>query len=168
MRIRFFCISVLIGIITLLAVQLALSPDVDADDFISVKTVSIDAKSFFPGSHNPLITDNGLPNKAMGQELNLNVDTDLATIFFWNNTIHSDTDDVINVDGSHSNGQFRLVGLETSLGIDFRQISSDIPVTFGYYHYSQHELDGVSPWHYPVEDAVQVKIFLYQRSSNTY
>lgn len=56
-------------------------------------------------------------------------------------------------------GQFRLVGLQTRLGI---RLSSY--VDFGFYHFSQHLLDYQYPMGgYPVQDAFEFKIYLMKR-----
>lgn len=145
----------------LLSIILAWAGRADAAMF-DLREVSVEGKHFFPGGHYPLITDNGIDNRTLGEELNLTVKIDVLKYLFWDNTVHSMTDKVLNPDGSTAGGQFRLVGLEFGLGVDFSRMWDWLPVRVGYWHYSQHELDGVSQWHFPVQDAIAVKLIIYQ------
>lgn len=127
-----------------------------ADDFgfLDLRELSVDAKSYYPGGHYPLITDNKIPGgRSLDKELNLSIKTDMLKYFYWDSTVHSMTDKTL--DGYH--GQFRLIGLEFGVGL---RISSS--VEFGYYHYSEHLMDASLPWHFPVRDALQLKVFLYR------
>lgn len=117
-------------------------------------------RSFFEGGRDPLITDNGLPNRALGKELNLTMNTSLFKYGYFNNTIHSMTDEIKGTGGS---GQFRMVGWEFGLGVDFSKISKHTPFSVGYYHYSQHALDHTYPWAFPVKDAIEVNIYLFRK-----
>lgn len=158
-------VALLIGWIALLVSYLVCMPEAGAVESLSppgfhlidLHEVSVDYKSFLPGGHDPLITDNGLPNRTLGIGLDLNVNMDIGHYFYWDNTIHSVTDQV----GSDGTGQFREVGLEFGTGLDVRKITPYLPVTVGYYHYSQHCLDCTYPWHSPVKDAIEVKLYLY-------
>lgn len=153
--------------LTLIALVLMLvvdEPCASARGFsvFDLSEVSLTYRSFFPGGHDPLITDTGLVNKQLGKEMDLSVNTSLLRYLYWNNTIHSLTDADVNAGG----GQFRMVGWEFGLGIDFRKISSSIPLTAGYYHYSQHSLDHEYPWHFPVRDAIELKLLIYQADTS--
>ena len=124
-------------------------------DAIELKELSIEYKDFFPGGTDPLITQNGLPDRTLGKELNLNIYTDIYEYCYWNNTVHSMTDEII---GSGGRGQFRMVGWEFSVGCRLIQ-----ELDFGYYHFSRHNLDHLSTLgHFPVQDSLGIKIYLYQ------
>ncbi len=129
-----------------------------ADGPFELKEVSISYKSFFDKGHDPLITDNGLRGRALDKGIDLNMNTDVFHYLYWNNTVHSLTDR--GVDGG--SGQFRMVGWEFGFGVDVRKAASYLPITVGYYHYSQHCLDCTYPFHYPVKDAIELKLFLYE------
>lgn len=146
------------------AVLLFFEPYSDADNEIfELRQVEVTYRSFFGGGYDPLITQNPYqPNRALGKELNLQVNTDLGYLLYWNNTIHSMTDHEV---GTNS-GQFRMVGLEIQLGVDIRKIVPEVPVSIGYYHYSRHLLD--TEWglgHWPVEDGIELKLRLYDHPS---
>lgn len=139
---------------------LLFSGDSEADSLFELQQVALTYRSFFDGGVDPLITENPyLPNRAMGKELNLNVDTNILNYFYWNSVVHSMTDHEV---GSDS-GQFRMVGLEFGLGLDVRRIWEGLPVQVGYHHQSLHTLDSASPYHFPVQDSVELKIFVYER-----
>ena len=144
-----------IGLFILILFGLVLACRSEAGDLgvLELREVSVDFKQFFDGANYPLITNNGL-GQALDKELNLNIKTDILNYFYWDSTIHSMTDKRLYSDKA---GQFRLIGLEFGFGL---RVSSTLEV--GYYHYSQHLLDAEFPWHFPVVDAVQVKIYLYR------
>ena len=89
-----------------------------------------------------------IPGDALTSRLNLNVNTNLMVYGFWNNEIHSATD----------NSQFREVGYKTNLGI---RLTDYLDVSF--YHHSQHVLDSVSSFGYETEDGVQIDIYLFSK-----
>lgn len=144
------------------AVQLACLPEADAFESLSLRSLTIDAKNFFPGGQDPLITGNGIGNRTLGQELNLIIQADVVKYLYWDSTVHSATDRVLNLDGTTSPGQFRMVGLEMGLGVDFRRLFPWLPVRLGLHHWSKHALDTTYPWHFPVQDGVQLQIILYE------
>ncbi len=138
-----------------------------AADWLELDSVDIIYRSFLPGGVDPLITENpNLPNRTLGKELNLQMNTHMFDFIYWDAVVHSMTDEVFVPDHTYSTtGQFRMVGLELGLGIDFRRIYSQLPVSFGYYHYSRHVLDtvyGSGP--FPREDALEIKVHLFDRS----
>lgn len=63
------------------------------------------------------------------------------------------------VEGTTTDAQYRGVGLDLRLGL---RVSPSVEI--GYYHHSQHLLDRASATlpRYPVEDAIELKIFLYR------
>lgn len=114
---------------------------------LELKEVSIDYKNFKmvnDKARNPLI----YPDHPK-EGINLNMNTDIASYLYWNNTIESLTNE----------GQYASVGLMTTLGI---RISQD--VEFGYYHHSQHLLDRHHSYmdKFPSEDAINLKIYLFK------
>lgn len=144
-----------------------LSSDSRSSEWLELQKVDLTYRSFFPGGTDPLITENpSLPGRTLGKELDLEVNSNVFDYFYWNSTVHSMTDEVFSSDGLSSNpGQFRMVGLEIGIGVDLRKVSSELPVSIGYYHYSRHVLDatyGSGP--FPREDALEVKVHIYDRS----
>lgn len=132
-----------------------------AAELFTLDEVKITYREFFPGGQDPLITQNALlPDRALGKELNLGINTSILKVFYWNNIIHSTTDEYA-LNGK--NGQFRVIGLEFTLGVDFSKIISAIPITLGYYHYSQHILDSEhSLGHFPVRDGIELNLYIYR------
>lgn len=156
--------------LTVFSILLYYMTGVRADDtpdelhVLSLRTLSINAKDFAVNGRDPLVTSNGLQYRALGQEYDLGVEIDLLKYLYFNSIIHSATDRSVDPNtGAIGHGQFRVVGLEYGIGVDLRRLEANIPVTFGYYHYSQHELDNTLSYGYPVKDAIEFKVYLYQR-----
>jgi len=122
------------------------------DDFhlVDLNELSIDYKNFNmvnPDSHNMLIWPN-TPKEG----INVGIKLDLLHYFYWDSVIESLTDDA----------QYASIGLDTRLGL---RVSQYLEV--GFYHHSQHVLDRAytgMDGHFPEEDAVEVKIYLYRGS----
>lgn len=153
----------LIAAIVFFTILLAAHKDSDASDYSDYKFLALNEArfqylKFQDGDRDPLITDNGLPNRAMNTELNLFLKVDILKYFYFDNQIHSMTDK--GIDGS--NGQFRAVGWEYRLGVRVNEY-----VDVGYYHFSQHAMDHTLPFHYPVKDAVELNIYLYRSSASS-
>lgn len=151
--------------VVVIGYALAMQP-ANAADWLELQHLDITYRSYFPGGIDPLLTQNPtLPGRTLGKELNLTVDTYFFDFIYWNSTVHSMTDAVLNSDGTTDGGQFRMVGLETGLGIDFHKIYGEFPVSIGYYHWSTHVLDaedGLGP--FPRRDAIELRVRLYDRS----
>lgn len=132
-----------------------------ADDYdvIGLKEVYIDYTRFFPHGYDSMINNNGLPNKGIGNELDLNMNLNLAHYLYWDNKIHSRTDvDTDNNGNNLGGGQFRVVGLEMRLGVNVTE-----NLQLGYYHHSQHWLDlHNANEHFPIEDGIQLRLFLFK------
>lgn len=151
-------VAIAFTIVTVSAVVLLVASTIAARAaFIELKEVSADYKSFFPGGSDPLITDNGQPNRGLDKEISLGINTDIANFLYFDNVVHGRTD---NIKGTNS-GQFRTVGWNFKFGI---RVSRTIE--FGYWHHSQHLLDTEYKYgHFPVEDGIQLKIYLYRSST---
>ena len=127
-------------------------------DSMSIEELSVQYKHFLSGGSHPLITENGLSGKTLDKELNLTLNTNIFKYVYFNNFVHSMTDK--NVDGSQ--GQFRLIGWQYAIGA---HLSSALDV--GYYHFSQHLLDTTySHGHFPVENAIELKLYLIRPKPN--
>lgn len=124
-------------------------------DWVELQRAEIEFKSFTESSRDPLISNNGLGNN-LDKELNLDVDIDLFDVFFWNNTIHSQTD----TRGTGPAGQFRLIGWKFETGL---RIHENFEVFFG--HESRHTLDYRSPWAFPLEDYFGFRLKLFDRNN---
>lgn len=118
-------------------------------EITQVSELSMEYKNFAKGSHNPLITDNGL-NHLMGQELNLRMNLEFLDCLYWRNMVHSYTDRQEN----GTRGQYRLIGWNYALGIRPFQW-----VELGYEHFSQHLLDATFPFRNPEENSLGIKLF---------
>lgn len=137
------------------------SDDTVAFDLFQVREMNVIYRKFDSGGTDPLITQNpNVPNRALNEEIDLQVNTDLLKYFYWDNTIHSMTDQTL----QGGQGQFRMIGLEWGLGVDLSRVWKALPVSIGHYHYSQHILDGTWGYgHFPVVDALEIKLQLYKR-----
>lgn len=127
-------------------------------DVIELQEVNIDTIRFFDGGVDPLVTQNGLPNRNVDYHFELALDTNILEYIYWDNKIHSDTDRIITWNGDTVGGQFRTIGLEFHLGLN---ISDNLK--FGYYHHSVHLLDTHSAQgDFPREDGLEMKFILYK------
>ncbi len=109
---------------------------------------------YFPNGHSPLVTDNGLPNRQLGKGIALNMNANVLKYLYWNNKVHGTTEELVGT----NKGQFRLIGYQFEFGLrPFNWLEVE------YHHHSQHSLDHVYPYgHFPVEDAIQIKIYLWR------
>lgn len=132
-------------------------------DVLELNEASVGYINYFPGGVDPLITENSnLPNRTIGSNLELNINSNILKYLYWNNKVHAGTDKVLNTNGSVSSGQFRTVGLEFHLGV----IISD-NLQFGYYHHSIHTLDTTyGGGTFPRLDGIELKLFLYKANKS--
>lgn len=86
------------------------------------------------------------------ERVSLDLDVNVWRCFDWRNSVH----------GTSTSGQFIGVGWIFSVLCDLGRISS-VPLSFGLYHHSQHYLDHLPPYGFPVEDAIIVEWRLYGR-----
>lgn len=131
------------------------NPCVAGWKLVEIDEVSIQTIFFKDGGHDPLITDNGLPNRGLDKAFNLNLNINLSSFLYFDNQIVSRTDSV-----NSSFGQFRMVGWNYRAGIrpfDFLEI--------GIWHFSKHVLDHSLPYHFPVEDGIEIKLILIGNGS---
>lgn len=133
---------------------LLFSFNVYSDDFFKLSEVSIEYKKFLDGSRDPLINDNGLIDRTINEQLDLNVNVSIAKYLFFNNRVHSLTDKDINTDAG---SRYRIVGWNYNLGAHINKY-----IDIGFEHFSQHELDATFPWPYPDTNSVNIKIYLYR------
>lgn len=127
---------------------------VNADEYVfDVQEMYVNYHFYAPGGVDPLTTQNGLPNRTMGQGAEFNVKTRVFQHLYWDNRIHTTTDKYID---SGENGQFRTVGLETRFGV---RLHDNLDI--GYYHHSEHVLDYERTSPFPRRDAFEVRFYLY-------
>lgn len=113
---------------------------------IELRDAYIDYHQFLPGGSDPLITQNGLPDRALDRELDLHLDVDFLKFGYFNNMVHSMTDQ--GADGSM--GSFRVVGWNWRLGV---RVTPFLDLWID--HYSQHLLDTTYAYgHFPLQDSV--------------
>lgn len=149
-------VNVLIAVfVTLGAGIILLSVSTAFADDVELKEVSISYKDFLGGGRDPLITQNGLDNRALDKEINLNINVDIYDHFYWNNTVHSMTDRV----ATGGAGQFRVIGWNYKLGA--RLFSS---FHIQYEHFSQHLLDTTYVHGgFPVQDSLGFVFYIYSK-----
>lgn len=84
--------------------------------------------------------------------INININTSVLSYGYFNSTIESLT----------TSSQYRGIGLQVCLGL---HLSDSVDI--GYYHHSQHvidrEIQGIPI--FPVEDAIQIKIYFYRKNN---
>ncbi len=140
-----------------LALSLILVDEVEAGEFhlLELDELKVQYKDFFDGGADPLVTQNGLPDKGLGKELNLVMDSTLLDYLFFNNVIHSMTDQ--NTTGG---GQFRTVAWSFQFGA---RVTSFLNVSYA--HRSEHLLDHIWPMgHFPVQDSIMFEFIFYSKS----
>lgn len=112
--------------------------------FWKLDDIYVDYKHFKDGSRDPLFF-----NSHMKEELDLNLDTTVASVGYFDSMVHSMTDQ----------WQFHVVGLNMHAGL---RLTPWLDV--GLEHYSQHLLDTKYPYGpFPVYDALEVKFYFYKR-----
>lgn len=121
---------------------------------IELQELAVDFRQYMPNGYYPYITNNGLPDREVGQGLDVIMNLTVLKFFYWDNKIVSLAD---RGRGNSSPGQFRLVGWNFRFGLQLTEW-----IQFGYFHFSQHLLDAQFPWHYPVEDAYELRFIIYQ------
>lgn len=146
-------LTALIKVLLLVIILLLFDKACMAGSIFELNEVSLEYKAFSDGSFNPLIDNNGLTNKRLDKELNLYVNTTLFKYGFINNKIHSYTDR----DENGNPGQFRLVSWNYSLGVHITYF-----LDLSYEHKSEHLLDSTFPYHFPLENSINIKIYLYK------
>lgn len=139
----------------LLTLLMSLSAQADDFRFVELQKVDIQYRHYFPGGRHYLITDNGLPDRHLDKGVSIEANTNILRYFYWNNLVHSLTDKT-----SEGRGQFRAVGWLFTLGVRALPFLS-----VEYFHHSQHILDTSQERGFPVEDAVNFNIHLYDKGS---
>jgi hypothetical protein len=151
-----------VGAILLFATLLANYGTAEASDIwdsspFSLSDVSLGYRNYFPKGRDPLLSQNGLPDRNPGSELSIRLGLDLFRYMYWDSIVHGGTD----VDVLNGGGQFRSVGLETRVGVR--------PLWWlevGYYHHSQHLLDTSSSLGFPVLDGWEVRAIVFKRKAD--
>lgn len=133
---------------TLLTLLLASSAQAN---WVEVDHLSIDYTHFFPKSRAPLISNNGLPDRELGNRVGIDLNLALPATLYFGNRIHGESD----VDTVNGGGQFRSVGWEFEFGT---KILPQMDVY--YHHHSQHVLDHSYDFGFPVEDGVGFRLNL--------
>jgi hypothetical protein len=150
MRSKLLLNALIVGVVTL-AVLLCRMSDAAEWHVIDLDGVYVNYKQFMPGGRDPLVTENGLGHH-MDKELNLHFDSTILKYGYWNNMVHSMTDEDVN-----GHGQFRVVGWNFQLGAHLCKY-----LDVQYEHYSQHLMDAQLPYGFPVQDSVGIVLHLYR------
>lgn len=128
--------------------------DADSWRLVEAKSVDLGYRSYFPGSRDPLVTQNGLPDRQLGKGFDLDLRNDLFwSIMYFDATVHATTDE----DTKNGGGQFRSCGLQFRTGFNVTDY-----LQLGYFHHSQHVIDTTYKPGFPVEDALEVRLNLYR------
>jgi hypothetical protein len=119
----------------------------DSYHIIDLNELTLDYRNFAvlnPNARNMLIYPE--PPK---EGINVGMKVDVLTYLYWDSQIEALTTDA----------QYRAIGLETRLGV---RVSHYLEI--GYLHHSQHLIDRDHAYmnKYPVEDSIQVKLYLYR------
>ena len=125
-------------------------------EFIELDKLSVEYRDYFDGGSDPLITNNGIPNRTLGKGLDFNLDTNIFSVLYWNNKVHSMTDEIVNSGGK---GQFRAIGWKFDLGVRATPY-----LNIYYRHHSQHLLDASLPYHFPVNDSVGIELIIFSKN----
>lgn len=118
-------------------------------DWLDLNSLSIDYVHYTPKGRSPLVTNNGLPDRELGDQMGINLELGVTPYFYWANRVHGTSDrDTVN-----GGSQFRAVGWQLELG------ARVVPqVDIFYHHHSQHVLDYAYPAGFPVEDGVGFRL----------
>lgn len=125
---------------------------------LEIEDLTIKYINYFPGGVDPLLTQNGLPNRTVGQDLQLSLSTSIYDHVYWDSIVHSGTDRIFADNGDTVPGQFRTVGLIMRLGLNLTDSTQ-----LGLFHHSQHLLDTTyAHGPFPRLDGIELKINLYR------
>lgn len=126
---------IVIGLVVLLMPKTASPAPIILDD------ISLNYQRFLPGARHPLFPSGMEPK----EELNLDFNTTILTYFYWNNRVHSMT----------NQHQFHVIGWNYRLGV-----RATPWLSLQYEHFSRHLLD-TNYAGYPIQDSVGAIIKLY-------
>ena len=134
----------------MLLAALISSPIAQADFHpYELKEVYIDYRHQTSVGYDPVLQLTGDNNISLNNKLDLHINSKLFEVFYWENMLNSTSDQ----------GQFRVIGWEYALGVQvFPWLRA------GWYHHSQHLLDKFNVQHFPLENAIQIQIWLYQNN----
>ncbi len=147
-------------LVGLLCILIANKADAKEWKLLELREVTIGYEQYLPGGHDPLLSENGLDNKAPGSQVEFEVNTDVAKYLYFNNRVHAGTDKDRDGDGR---GQYRSVGWQFAFGV---HVSEYLDVEYA--HHSQHDLDHELPFHFPTVDSIGIKLFLYKTKTESH
>lgn len=129
-----------------LLLLLSLLPlSVFADRPFELDSLYVDYKKFDDSNRDPLFY-----NSTKKESISLVMNTNFLSYFYLDNRVHGET----------NNAKYELVGLEARIGL---RLTNYMEV--GYYHHSQHLLDDKYPYQkFPVDDAVEIRLYIYGNS----
>ena len=135
-----FFITFIITLVLLFFSTKVFASDIDG---FKLDEASINYKRFIGETRNPLFL-----HSKQKEEINVNLNTTLLNVFFFNNKIHSMTDE----------NQYKIIGLNLFLGVRLFE-SLDFQVE----HFSKHLLDErYAPQDFPVENSVGFVWYLHR------
>jgi len=119
----------------LLTILLILASHSAQAQILELKKLDLSYKHYADSTRDPLFYDS-TPKESIDLRLNM----DLADIFFWDNLVHSMT----------NNSQYYMIGWNFQFGI---HVTDNLSIQ--YEHYSKHLLDDRYPYQkFPVEDSI--------------
>lgn len=130
----------------MLVVLLTLTPQIAKSDVLNLDEVYINYKSFVGETRNPYLQIPGLEDHSLQNELNLNINMTIVDHFYWDNTIHSLND-----------GEYRVIGWNYRIGVHITDY-----IDFGRNHFSEHYINFVSPYGFPLQNSWELNLYLYR------
>jgi hypothetical protein len=121
-----------------------------ADNFpFQLQDVYLDYQHETTVGFDPVLQTLNDPNVTLNNHLDLHLDLDVFKYFYWNNKINTTSDQ----------SNFRVIGWEYALGVRLFPF-----LEAGYFHHSQHILDMPDVQHFPLENAIQIKLIFYDKN----
>lgn len=113
-----------------------------------LQDVYIDYRHETTVGYDPVLQALNDPNTTINNHLDLHIDLNVLRGLYWNNMVNTTSDQ----------SQFKVIGWEYGLGARLFPC-----LELGYYHHSQHWLDSNDTQHFPLENAIQVKLIFYNK-----
>jgi len=143
--------------VSFLALALLLISQAEAWEALSPREVSLDYTHFGHKGRDPLVTNNGIPHRELGQAVGLRLGIDVLGPLYWRNWVHGRTDRQTFGQAS----QFRSVGWQFELGV---HVTRHLDVF--YHHHSQHVLDTTYLPGFPVEDGMGIRLNIIKQGKD--
>lgn len=152
--IKFFYSAIICLVIGIILSVVSCGIRIVKADVFDLDKVTVEYRSFNEYSRYYLITNNPfLPNRKIDKEVTLNLNTTVFDYFYWNNVVTSLTDT------SNEWSQFRTIAWQFHIGM---RLTSWLNLE--YKHRSEHVLDALSQYPYPVQDSIGMELIIFSRN----